>query len=251
MTLRKLVIPLLCVLLVFSFISAVADVARDGATDLAVARDRTRTLDDRLDALRAVGRSGDERHADPMLRMLRDAGEDRRVRAGVVVALTEMNRARPDILDAYEEVYRDRKTDENLRYAILLSLGTLKAAESQALLAEALSGGDDRIRFKAAQALGMIGSGEAVHLLLSRLDVEQDRMVRAEIVRAVGRSAGASAEGVLARVLGTDPQPLVRYNAALSLAALPSLGAEGMQALRAALHDSSPMVRRIAQEAAR
>lgn len=251
MTLQRLIIPLLCLLLALSFISAVADVGRDGATDLAVAQDRNRTLEDRLGAIRTVGRSGDERHANPMLRMLRDTGEDRRVRAGAVVALTEMNRARPDILEAYEEVYRDRKTDENLRYAILLSLGTLKAEESQALIAEALSDGDDRLRFKAAQALGMIGGAEAVHLLVARLDAEPDRMVRAEIVRAVGRSGSAYAEGVLARVLGTDPHPLVRYNAALSLAALPALGAEGLQALRAALDDPSSLVRRIAQEAAR
>jgi HEAT repeat protein len=183
--------------------------------------------------------------------MLRDKGEDRRVRAGAVIALAESGKPREKIIEAYEEVYRDRKTGENLRYTILLSLGTLKATESQALIAEALSGDDDRIRFKAAQALGMIGGDDAVNLLVSRLEPERDRMVRAQIVRALGRSESASVEGVLVWALQTDPEPLVRYNAALSLAQFKSLGAEGREALRVAAEDPSPMVRKGAQEARR
>src|SRR5690606_30870546 len=121
-----------------------------------------------------------EKHSDPLLSTLRDKGEDRRVRAGAVLALAESGKPRATIIEAYEEVYRDRRTGENLRYTILLSLGTLKATESQALVSEALSGDDDRLRFKAAQALGMIGGDDAVNLLVSRLEPEQDRMVRAQ-----------------------------------------------------------------------
>jgi HEAT repeat protein len=97
----------------------------------------------------------------------------------------------------------------------------------------------------------MIGGDDAVNLLVSRLEPERDRMVRAQIVRALGRNEGASVEGVLVRVLKTDPEPLVRYNAALSLVQFKSLGAEGREALRAAGEDLSPMVRRGAQEAGR
>jgi HEAT repeat protein len=251
MILRKIIIPLFSALLILSFFSADADTGRDTATDLAKAQDRTRSVEDRLGAIRTMGQSGDERHSDPLLRMLRDKGEDRRVRAGAVITLAESGKPREKIIDAYEEVYRDRKTGENLRYTILLSLGTLKATESQALLAEALSGDDDRIRFKAAQALGMIGGDDAVNLLVSRLEPERDRMVRAQIVRALGRNESASVEGVLGRVLKTDPEPLVRYNAALSLVQFKSPGAEGREALRVASEDPSPMVRRGAQEAGR
>jgi HEAT repeat protein len=251
MFLRKIIIPLFSALFILSFLSAVADTGRDAATDPATALDRTRSVEDRLSAIRTMGQSGDERHSDPLLRMLRDTGENRRVRAGAVMALAESDRPRSQILEAYEEVYRDRKTGENLRYTILLSIGTLKATESQALLAEALSGDDDRIRFKAAQALGMIGGDDAVNLLVSRFEQEPDRMVRAEIVRALGRSESASVEGVLVRVLKTDPEPLVRYNAALSLVQFKSLGAEGREALSAAGEDPSPMVRRVGQEAGR
>jgi HEAT repeat protein len=178
--------------------------------------------------------------------MLRDRSENRKVRAGAVMALAELGRPRPKIIEAYEEVYRDRKTGENLRYTILLSLGTLKATESQTLIAEALSGGDDRIRFKAAQALGMIGGDDAVNLLAARLEAERDRMVRAEIIRALARNENASVEGVLVRVLKTDPAPVVRYNAALGLGRFKSLSAEGQEALRAAGGDPSPMVRKAA-----
>ena len=248
---RKIIIPLFSALLIFSFFSAIADTGRDTATDLAAAQDRTRRVEDRLSAIRTMGQSGEERHSDPLLRMLRDQGEDRRARAGAVITLAESGKPRAKIIEACEEVYRDRKTDENLRYTILLSLGTLKATESRALVAEALSGGDDRIRFKAAQALGMIGGDEAVNLLVSRLELERDRMVRAQIVRALGRNESASVEGALVWVLKTDPEPLVRYNAALSLVRLKSLGAEGREALRVAAEDPSPMVRKGAQEAGR
>lgn len=251
MILRKIIIPLFSALFILSFFSAVADTGRDTATDLAKAQDRTRSVEDRLGAIRTMGQSGDERHSDPLLRMLRDKGEDRRVRAGAVITLAESGRPREKIIETYEEIYRDRKTGENLRYTILLSLGTLKATESQALVSEALSGDDDRIRFKAAQALGMIGGDDAVNLLVSRLEPERDRMVRAQIVRALGRNESASVEGVLVRVLKTDPEPLVRYNAALSLVQFKSLGAEGREALRVASEDPSPMVRRGAQEAGR
>ncbi len=251
MILRKIILCLFSALLILSIFSAVANFGKDTATDLASAQDRTRSVEDRLSAIRTMGQSGDEKHTDPLLRTLRDKGEDRRVRAGAVLALAESGKSRARIIEAYEEVYRDRKTGENLRYTILLSIGTLKATESQALVSEALSGDDDRIRFKAAQALGMIGGDDAVNLLVSRLEPERDRMVRAQIVRALGRSESASVEGVLVWVLKTDPEPLVRYNAALSLVQLKSLGAEGREALRVAGEDPSPMVRKVAQEAGR
>jgi len=85
----------------------------------------------------------------------------------------------------------------------------------------------------------MIGGDDAVNLLVSRLELERDRMVRAQIVRALGRNETASVEGVLVWVLKTDPDPLVRYNAALSLVQFKSLGAEGREALRVAREDPS------------
>jgi len=95
MILRQIIIPLISALLILSFFSAVADTGRDTATDLAKAQDRIRSVEDRLDAIRTMGQSGDERNSGPLLRMLRDKREERRVRAGAVITLAERKSLKP------------------------------------------------------------------------------------------------------------------------------------------------------------
>jgi HEAT repeat protein len=243
MMLRKIFTPLFSALIILFFLSAAADAGRDIASDLAAAQDRTRSVEDRLRAIRTMGQSGDEGYSEPLLRMLKDKGENRRVRTGAVMALAELGRPRPKIIEAYEEVYRDRKTGENLRYSILLALGRMKSTESYQLLADALSNRDSMIRFKAAQALGDFQSEEALNLLAYCLEKEPDRLVRAQIVRSLGRSENAFVEGVLSYSLKTDQAAVVRYNAAVALGNFKALGGEGREALQAAREDSSPMVR--------
>ncbi len=251
MILRKIFISLVGVLVLFALLSPVADAGRGGEADLAVAQDRTRSVEDRSRSVMAVGRAGDQNASGPLLQILQNPVEQRRVRVSAVMALARIGEPRAEILSAYETTYKSPKSGQNLRYATLLAFGTMKAVESLPLLTEALSGGDDRIRFKAAQALGMIGGAEAVNFLLSRLEAERDRMVRAEIVRALGRNESSSVEGALVRVLRSDTEPLVRYNAALCLTKFTSVSPEGQQALRAAAGDSSPMVRKAAGEVGR
>ena len=244
---RKIFISLLTALFILVVLLAAAEAGLD--TDLAAAQDRTRSVEDRSQAIMVLGRSGDQKASGALLQILKNPAEPRRVRASAVMALARLGQPRPEILSAYDSVYRSPKTGKNLRYTILIALGSMQAAESLPLLTEALSSGDDRIRFKAAQALGMIGGDEAVNLLVSRLELERDRMVRAEIVRALGRNESASVEGVLVRVLKSDPEPLVRYNAAHCLTKFKSLSAEGREALKAAGSDSSPLVRKTVREA--
>jgi len=251
MILRKIVISSLVALFILVVLSVSADAGRNSGTDLAAAQDRTLSVEDRSQAIMALGRSGDQKASGPLLQILKNPAEPRRVRTSAVMSLARLGQPRPEILSAYESVYRSPKTGKNLRHTILLALGSMQAAESLPLLTEALSSGDDTIRFKAAQALGMIGGDEAVNLLVSRLELERDRMVRAEIVRALARNESASVEGVLVRVLRSDPEPLVRYNAALCLTKFKSLSAEGREALRAAGSDSSPMVQKAVREAGR
>jgi len=251
MILRKIFIALFSALLILPLLSTASDAGRDVAPDLAAAQDRSRSIEERSRTILVLGRSGDQKASGPLLQILRDPAEPRRVRASAVMALARIGQPRSDILSTYEAVYRSPMTGKNLRYTILLALGDMKAAESLPLLSEALSGRDDRIRFKAAQALGTVGGDDAVNLLASRLGVERDRMVRAEIVRAIARNESASVEGILVRALKTDPEPLVRYNAALSLVKFKSLSAEGQEALRAAAEDPSPMVRKAVRGAGR
>ena len=81
-------------------------------------------------------------------------------------------------------------------------------------------------------------------LLTAHLDVEKDPMVRAETVRALGRLEDPTAQKVLSRALAKDPEPLVRYNAVQSLKTFKSLSPGTIEALKTALEDSSPMVRK-------
>ncbi|HOD35668.1 MAG TPA: HEAT repeat domain-containing protein [Syntrophales bacterium] len=251
MIFRKIFISLFIALFIPVVLSPVAGAGQGGDSDLAVAQDRTRSVEDRSRAVMALGRSGDPNASGPLLQILKNPAEQRKVRAGAVMALARIGEPRAEILSAYETTYKSPKSGQNLRYTTLLAFGTMKAVESLPLLTEALSGGDDRIRFKAAQALGMIGDDDAVNLLLSRLEAEGDRMVRAEIVRALAQNESASVEGALVRVLRSDTDPLVRYNAALCLAKFTSISPEGREALRAAGGDSSPMVRKAAGGAGR
>ncbi len=246
MILRKISVPSWSFLIILLLLAPSAAADQGLARKLALAQDGTQGVEDRSRAIMDLGRSGDRKASEPLLRILKDPAEPRRVRSSAVMALGRIGEPRPAILSAYETVYRHPKTGRNLCFAILLAHGSIKAVESLPLLSEALSGGDDGIRFKAAQALGMVGGDDAVNLLITRLETEQDRMVRAEIVRALARNESASVERVLVRVLRTDPAPLVRYNAVLCLGKFKSLSEEGREALRAAGSDPSSMVRKAA-----
>jgi len=243
MILRKIFISLFSALFLFILLPVAADAGRGTARDLAAAQDRTRSIEDRSRTILVLGRSGDQKASGPLLQILRDPAEPRRVRASAVMALAQIGQPRAEILSTYEAVYKSPRTGENLRYTILLSLGTLKATESYQLLADALSNRDSMIRFKAAQALGDFQSEEALNLLASRLEKEPDRLVRAQIVRSLGLSENAFVEGVLSYSLKTDQAAVVRYNAAVALRNFKALGEEGRDALQAAREDSSSMVR--------
>lgn len=251
MALRKIFIPLLCFSFLFFCLPATDAVERDTTREISAAQDRTRSVEDRSRTIMALGKSGDTRASAPLRRILKDPAEPQRVRVSAVISLARIGEPRSEILSACEAAYRGPKAGRNLRYALLLALGDMKAVESLALLSEALTGKDDGIRFKAAQALGRIGEGDAVSILQSRFEVERDRMVRAEILRALGRNESASVEALLVRALKTDPEPLVRYNAALSLLKFRSLSKEGREALRDAASDPSPMVRKTVREGGR
>jgi HEAT repeat protein len=251
MMLRKVFLPLLGFWLVFLFLSAATVTGQNIPPDLVAAQDRTRSVEERSRTILALGRSGDAQASGPLLQILKDPSEPQRVRASTVIALSRIGQPRSEILSAYEASYRSPATDKNLRYTLLHALGQMRAAESLSLLSEALAAGDDGIRFKAAQALGMVGGDSAVKVLISRFESERDRMVRAEIVRALGGNESPSVEGLLVRALRTDPEPLVRYNAALSLVKFKSLSTEGQEALRAAGEDPSPMVRKTVREGGR
>lgn len=223
--------------------SAVATAGSELERNSLFALDQGKSLRERTVAIYHLGASGDKRAVEPLLDILAGKTEPEGLRSNAARALADLGKARSRVISAFEAVYREKDTGNNLLYTILLCFGRMGATESLPLMSEALSDPNPMIRFKACQALGQLGGEESVQLLSSHLGNEEDTMVRAETVRALGGTKSKAAEKALIHLLLSDPKPFVRWNAALMLKELPSLSPEARSALNAALNDSSPIVR--------
>ncbi len=215
------------------------------------ALDPSNPLEQRVLAIQQLGASKDESAVRPLSDLCSNPSEPHAVRTNAARALAHIGEPRGEILSILEQVYREPDASVNLQYTVLESLGNLEAAEALSLLQEALSVPDGTMRFKAAQALGKIATPEAFQYLSDRLTKESDRYVRAQIVRALGNTGNAAAEPILIQALTADPEPLVRYNAALLLKGFKKLTPAARAALDAAAKDSSPLVRQAVKEGSR
>ena len=212
--------------------------------NLSIAEHIENSLRERMAAIQYLGTSGEEQALKPLLAILKNGKEKEEIRCGAVRGLAELGQGRPQVVSGFEQVYAEPGAGENLRYTILFSLGRMRAEESFPLLSNALSDPNEMIRFKAAQAIGHIGNDRSATLLVTRFNQETDRMVRAEIVRALGGTKGVETRNALIKALLSDPSPLVRWNAALTLEKCEPLSAEVRSAIEPALNDASPMVRK-------
>jgi hypothetical protein len=217
------------------------------SADVALVLDGSRGADERIAAIQRLGASGDLRAVDPLLALVQDSGQGQGIRGVAARAVSRLGEPRAEIIPALEKAYRQAETGDNLAWTILLCLGRLGSNESIELLSQALDDQNAMHRFKVAQALGMLSGDEALKLLASRLGQEPDRMVRAEIVCALGRTPNAYTEAVLAAVLDSDPQPLVRMNAVAQLAKFKTLGQRARAAVEGSLNDPSAAVRKTAK----
>ena len=215
----------------------------DLSNTISTAQDMSMSVNERIAAIRALGASGDPAASGPLLEILRNLSETGAIRSSAVRALANLGTPRVEILQALEEVYRDPLTGDNLSYTVLLYLGYMQATEALPLLSEALSHSNSTIRFKAAQALGMLQSDDAIDALVSHMKTEEDPMVRAEMVQAIGQTQNSVTEAALVQALRSDQEPLVRYNAAIMLGKFTTLSPEARSALEAARDDASPSVR--------
>lgn len=215
----------------------------DLSNNISIAQDMSVSVDERILAIRALGTSGDAHASGPLLGILGNLAETSAIRSSTVRALANLGTPRAEILQALEKVYRDPLTGDNLSYTVLLYLGYMQATESLPLLQEALSHSNSMIRFKAAQALGMLQSDDAIDALVSHMENEGDPMVRAEMVQALGQTQNPVTEAVLIQALRSDQEPLVRLNAAIMLGKFEPLSPEARSALEAARDDESPSVR--------
>lgn len=215
----------------------------DLSNTISTAQDISMSVNERILAIRALGASGDASASGPLLNILGNLSETGAIRSSAVRALANLGTPRAEILQALEKVYRDPLTGNNLSYTVLLYLGHMQATESLPLLSEALSHNNSMIRFKAAQALGMLQSDDAIDVLVSHMENEEDPMVRAEMVQAIGQTQNPVTEAALIQALRTDLEPLVRFNSAIMLGKFKTLSPEVRSALEAARNDASPSVR--------
>ena len=220
-----------------------ASAEADLSNIISIAQDMSMSDKDRIVAIRALGASGDAHVSGPLIDILGNLSETGAIRSSAVRALSKLGTPRGEILQVLEKVYRDPLTGNNLSYTVLLYLGYMQATESLPLLSEALSHSNSMIRFKAAQALGMLQHDGAVDALVSHMENEGDPMVRAEMVQAIGQTQNPVTEAALIQALRSDQEPLVRYNAAIMLGKFKTFSPEARSALEAARDDASPSVR--------
>jgi len=110
------------------------------------------------------------------------------------------------------------------------------------------------VRAAAARAIGVAGDPGATTVLVRRLELEQDEMVLAELLRAIGRLGAPEALETLAK--HAEPggllkrrSPTVRAAAVEGLARITGREARGL--LELYTHDKEPAVRRAAETAVR
>ena len=233
---------MLCIFLAMT--TCVLAAESEFSNNLSIAENPENSLRDRIVAMHYLGTSGEETALKPMLAILKNGKEKEGIRCGAVRGLADLGQGRPQVISGLEQVYRERNAGENLRYTILFSLGRMQAGESLPFLSDALSDPNPMIRFKASQAIGRIGTEASATLLISHLKEEQDRMIRAEMVRALGGARGTEVRKELVQRLLSDPSSLVRWNAALTLEKLEPLSPDTRSAMAPALNDISPMVRK-------
>jgi HEAT repeat protein len=218
------------------------------------------TLDERLDLVRLLGRTGTPRAHAVLLPLV--SSRTRPLRLAALDALGALSAGAPAVDDALLTALDDESAEVRLRAAIALSrVGTARAAE-RLLDRLTVAAEQDRgaLGVALAGALSQAGAG-AVSRAAAALTTAPDA-ARDALIEGLGRRPGAPAgralaalvrgsiddrrkvaealaghpeEGPALRALASDPDPSVRANAAWSLGA--AAGRDAVGALAALLAD--------------
>lgn len=130
---------------------------------------------------------------------------------------------------------RSESRDEQL--VALERIESLKVAEAAPAVVEALSSGDEGVRLSAADALGRLGadaSEVAGPALIAALD-DAESLVRSRAAAALGLLGYRSAAQKIGELLESDPDAVVRADAAETLGDIGDAGS--LSALEAAVDD--------------
>lgn len=191
----------------------------------------------RLDAIRALGNSGDARAIDPLIKLLNDADINVQMYAGkalksVVLQTKSMN------TDSIKQLIRC-KSEHRIVSEPLHDVLVIIGEPAILPLVEALNDSDSIIRRRAALYLGAINDTHAVKPLLSSRN-DDDPFVRVAIVDALARlNDTRSIEPLIAAL--NDDDPYVRAAVVDTLGRLNDTGS--IKLLIAALNDTDGYVR--------
>ncbi len=186
----------------------------------------------RKSAAEALGKLGDTRAVEPLIRILND--KNREVREKVIEALGALGDIRA--LEPLFEVYKDK--DEYIRFRVLLAISNFRDERVIDILIQALADEDWNVRSWAAKPLGKFHVIRASEALIKALQ-DEDSLVRRSVVMALSDTGDKRAVYPLIQTL-RDEDELVRKSAVLALGQLGD--AEAVEPIIQALRDD-PAVR--------
>lgn len=152
-----------------------------------------------------------------------------------------------DRLPALGAAY-DRGVSAEARLAIVRAAGAIASSNGNALLQKGLADADGAVRLMAVTSWRDM-RGQSGALPLVPLLSDRDAAVRAEAAASIGGLREQSGRAMLETLVTTDPDAVVRRNAAWALGELG--GSQSAAALDAASKDASPLVRGVARAARR
>ncbi|MFB0563700.1 MAG: HEAT repeat domain-containing protein [Candidatus Lokiarchaeia archaeon] len=138
--------------------------------------------DIRMYAAMFLGRMGDRRAVEPLIRVLKDKGSD--IRQWAAYALGELGDLRA--LDPLLQALRD--TEWEVRKKATIALGKLGDVSAVEPLIQVLNDENWEVRWRAAEALGKLGDGRAAEHLVLLLREKDPRDEEGEVLRAAAEA---------------------------------------------------------------
>jgi HEAT repeat protein len=166
----------------------------------------------RLLAIDLLGRNGDPRATEVLLRLLRD--DDAVINEHAALALSQY--AGRSTIEALAALLRDSSTSARVRIAAARALGAMRSAEANAVLLRYANDANESLRVAVATAIdaGTLQPGDRSALL--RLARDSSAAVRRSVTGALGAIGQSDAIATL-RTLSEDADPGVRAAAIESL----------------------------------
>lgn len=189
---------------------------------------------------RVLGKLGDTRAVEPLIRIAGDQERDPRLREEAVRVLGKLgdDTAEKTLIDAL----KDRKGNTpGIRAEAARSLGMLRSRAALTFLVDAMREPDDALRNYAIDALGEVGDPRAVEPLIDELNGFR-RGGRAGVIQALGKLQGGEAIPHLLEVADEQPRTYLNSFAIRALSQLGEPSVVPMVLQERAFHQELPQV---------